>query len=643
MKKVVIGILALFIAIASVCFFIKSSINNKIETKVAELNANGFFVTYEKQDVFLKTKGSGKIQVAYPTKAIDYLLSQKEQSELKKSFEQISNIFDKQDKDKILEGLTFEYDFTLHNLNSKLDLNLHLTQLSNIAMYELGLQETKATASANSLQELLKSKAIKINIDENGNYKLEDISVLFEDVIFTIRGLSGNSDKVNIPLLKLTQGSNSLNSNLAFEGLNLYYKEAQDKSIDSKLDIANIEFSDDMLSSNLKNLNISSYSILEGELLRGDTKISMDEFVHKNKSSENTIEDGLPNINLKNSSIEFAFDKLPYSKYEELVNLTMEQDTQIENEEFNKKFKELLDEVSKSAMTLNSKGEANSYVVADNKYFEKLKYSANLELNKEIASIKEIQNLNDLLSVLKVTIDLDTASAQTLTNLSKESLVEDKQVVFVDTQDANFKRLDIELKDKSLFINNKKLLGKEELDIFKKDFNSSYTQDEIDEVNNLSYSYELINKDLLRINFKYKTALNTLSSGGISISFPQLKDDSSIKAFSSKTFDELTFYKKDENIYSGLLEENVKAEYLMVEGWDENWSDINLEKEFTLDIDIGVFEDDVLEINLRAYSTDAQKENYELVPTQAQSYTKDQQTYPVRIADIDLYEIKSKD
>ena len=642
MKKVVIGILALFIAIASGCFFIKSSINNKIESKINELNANGFFVTYEKENVFLKTKGSGKIQVAYPTKAIEYLLSQKEESELKKSFEQISNIFDEQDKEKILEGLTFEYEFTLHNLNSKLNLNLYLTQLSNITMYELGLEETKATASLNSLQELLKNKAIKINIDEKRNYKLDDFSMLLGDVIFTLRGLNGSDNKLNIPLLKLTQGSNSLNSNLSFENLNLFYNEASNKSIDSKLDIGNIEFSDDMASSNLKNLNISSYSVLEAELLKGDTKISIDEFVYKNKDSENLIEDGLSNINLKRTSIEFAFDKLPYNKYQELLNLTMEQDTQLENEEFNKRFKELLDEVSKSAMTLNSKGEANSYEIADNKYFEKLKYSANFELNKEIATIKEIENLNDLISVLKVTIDLDTASAQNITNLSKENLAEDKQVIFVDTQDANFKRFEIELKDKSLFANNKKLLGKEELDIFKKDSSNFYTQDEIDEVSNLSYSYELINKDLLRVNFKYKTALESLSSGGISVSLPQLKDNSSIKSFSSKTFDELTFYKKDDNIYSGLLEENVKADYLMIEGWDEKWSDINVEKEFSIDIDLSLFEEDILEINLRGYSTDAQKENYELVPTQAQSYTKDQQAYPVRIADIDLQEIKNQ-
>lgn len=44
----------------------------------------------------------------------------------------------------------------------------------------------------------------------------------------------------------------------------------------------------------------------------------------------------------------------------------------------------------------------------------------------------------------------------------------------------------------------------------------------------------MIDKNTLRVNFKYKTSLDSLSSGGIAVSFPQLVDDKSIKTKTSK-------------------------------------------------------------------------------------------------------------
>lgn len=133
--------------------------------------------------------------------------------------------------------------------------------------------------------------------------------------------------------------------------------------------------------------------------------------------------------------------------------------------------------------------------------------------------------------------------------------------------------------------------------------------------------------------------LDSLSSGGIAVSFPQLVDDKSIKAKTSKNFAKLDVYKKGDTMFSGLLNKNVVAEYLMIEGFDENWTDTTIEKEFSLDIDVSNM-NDFLEINLRGYSTAADKVNYELLPTQDYSSTQDQQSYYIKIADIDLQTLK---
>ena len=81
------------------------------------------------------------------------------------------------------------------------------------------------------------------------------------------------------------------------------------------------------------------------------------------------------------------------------------------------------------------------------------------------------------------------------------------------------------------------------------------------------------------------------------------------------------------------------AEASWNQGFDENWTDTTIEKEFSLDIDVSNM-NDFLEINLRGYSTAADKVNYELLPTQDYSSTQDQQSYYIKIADIDLQTLK---
>jgi len=150
----------------------------------------------------------------------------------------------------------------------------------------------------------------------------------------------------------------------------------------------------------------------------------------------------------------------------------------------------------------------------------------------------------------------------------------------------------------------------------------------------------MLDKNTLRIDFKYESSLDKINSGGISVSFPQLKDEISIKDKKSKNFKSLDVYKAGDDLYSGILNKNVKASYLIVEGFDENWTDTKVVKEFSLDIDVTKL-DDVLEINLRGYSSNIEGE-YELVPTEKSSQTQDQQSYYIKIADVDLQEEKAK-
>lgn len=635
MKKVILGVVILFIIIATVCFAFKFTINSKIEAKIDELNKNGFVVKNEQSSKNFKTKGIGQIEIIYPDKVASYLFNQIEDEELKKSLEKQYSLLDRSTKEKLFDGVTFDYDFTINNLTSKLNLNVYLSKLSTKTAYKLAQTYSyySSTQDKNWLDTLLKDKKLHLNIDENGNYKLANIDLVIPNQgFFTIRGLNGKKNMINIPLVKMSDiyEDSYTKGNLIIDNINIDYDFNKNKK-SSKLTIENLEFLDYKDSVKMKNLVIDSNSLKDELNISTKSKISFDEFILEKidayllKNSEVA--------NLKRTSFDITFDKIPFKEYEQLMD-----SLSADKKDFLKEYVNFLKALSKNGISISSSGEALDYTISNNKYFNTLKYNLSLSLNKNIPSIENMKSLKDIFEVAKFTVDMDKEFA---TNSAKKLSKESAELAFVDTQDANIKRFEGELKSDGIYLNNIKVFDEKELEFPVNDFSSFDANTNLN--TSVTHSYELINENLLRVKFEYLPNMEVISSGGLAVSFPQLKDASKIKAHKTDSFEKIDYYVAGTEIYSGMLGKNVTAQYLMIEGWDKNWNDPSIKKEFSLDIDISELKDNYLEINLRGGAlneVDSTKKSSEIAPDENQSYTKDQQSYPVNIADIDLYNIK---
>lgn len=641
MKKIVLGVVAVIAVIVAVCFFIRSSANSKIEAKIEELKANGFSVTYNKKNIPLKIEADGKIEVVDSVKAVNYLIKIQDEGELKKSLKRIEKFIDSTFKDstfmeEALKGTNFDYDFNLTLLTSKLDLNLYLTRFSNELMKTLGTEDE----SEKGIAFMLKNRDFHINIDENSNYKIKDINYVDSIGTMNFQGMSGDKKNFNIDLIKIINKQKE-NFTLSFEGIKSFYEEKSDKDMDSKLNIENISVINSNFNFNMKALETISAQKVVNDLLEANTKIAFNSLSFKSVDNLNT--------NIENSFVELSFNNIPFTKYEEFLDsyyLIFQNKDNIEN--FSKKTQEFLQDILKAGIGMKLNGNSKSLKALNKEWFKELDLKSNFSINKNLSPMK-IESLNDVFEAVGIELKVDNESAQ---SIYKDLGLQQSNINLVDSEDKKFKVFKAELKDDGVYVNGALTVPKALLKLPKNDFKESYTDDleaeaddeypEVIEDDTKIYSdYKMIDKDTLRVNFKYKTSLPTISSGGIAISFPQLTDDSLIKAKDSKNFSKLDIFKKGDTLYSGLLDKNVIGEYLMVEGFDENWSDINIEKEFSLDIDVSKM-DDFLEMNLRGYSTAADKVSYELLPTVQISNTVDQQKYNVKIEDIDLKKEKAK-
>lgn len=629
MKKIIVlGVVVLIIA--SVCFGLRSSINSKIESKIQELNKNGFVVKHEQSFENFNTKGNGQIEVIYPQKVVSYLINKIEDENLRKSLEKQFSLFDRISLDEFLEGVTFDYDYTINSFSSTLDLNIYLTKISTKATYNISQTYAYSTNPQEKywLESLLKDKKIHLNLDENGNFKLADLNfVVPNEGFFTLREISGNKTSTKIGLFKVSDiySDTYTKSNFIVDNIIMNYDLNQNKK-SSKISVENIEYKSYENKFRTKNIVIDSNSLQDELNISGNSKFSFDEVVVE--KLDTITYKNMKMADLKKTSFEIAFDKIPFKKYEEMINsLNLENNT-----DFMKQYDEFIKALSSNGISITSKGEANNYNISDKTYFDTLKYDLSLSLNKNIPAIQDVKSINDIFSVAKFTFDMDNKSALELT---KELNKKDSLITLIDTSDNNLKRLEAELKPDGIYVNGVKVVEEKDLQLSSFDSNDEYQQNI-----SVSHTYELIDKNTLRVNFKYKSNMEVISSGGISVSFPQLKDASKIKSYKTNSFKKIDYYPAGKEIYSGMLEKNIKTEYLMVEGWDDNWSDPLVEKEFSLDIDIKDLKNSYLEINLRAGALnekDATKKYSEIVPNETQSYTKDQQSYPVNIADIDLF------
>lgn len=631
MKKIFLGLAIVIIVIGAICLGLRSTVNSKIQSKVEELNKNGFLVSHEHSFDHYQTIGKGKIEIIYPDKVASYLFSKIEDEDTKKSLEKQYNLLDRATKDRVFEGVTFDYNFVMNNISSKLDLDLYLTNLSQRTMYKL--EQTYSYApQTNWLKPLLENKKIHLNIDENKNFKLDDINITIpNDSFITIRGVHGTQNNINVALLKIadvyddsyTKGS-LLIDNLAFD----YSSQKEKKS--SKLDIENLEFMDYTNVVSIKNLILDSQSLQDKDNISGNSKISFDE-LNIVKDNKLYLTSSSKNIGLNKTSLDIAFDKIPYKKYEEMLS-------SISDKDFLQKYDDFMKAVSQNGFQMTINGASNNFKIDENKYFNTLKFNSTFKMNQKFDSMNNIKSIKDIFEVVKATLDIDADSVKSLS-----SLLKDEEFKAIDIEN-NQKRFEIELKDDGLYFNSKKFLDQKDLE-----FSSLNTlgSSVLAENGKVVSSYELIDKNLLRVTFKYTTKLENVTAGGLAVSFPQLKDASKIKAHNTKSFDKIDYYKGGQEIYSGMLGKNVKAEYLMVEGWDKNWTDTKQEKEFSLDIDISELKKDYsyLEINLRGGSLNenvatTSPKYSEIVPNESQSFTTDQQSYPVNIADIYLLDLK---
>lgn len=631
MKKIFLGLAIVIIVIGAICLGLRSTVNSKIQSKVEELNKNGFLVSHEHSFDHYQTIGKGKIEIIYPDKVASYLFSKIEDEDTKKSLEKQYNLLDRATKDRVFEGVTFDYNFVMNNISSKLDLDLYLTNLSQRTMYKL--EQTYSYApQTNWLKPLLENKKIHLNIDENKNFKLDDINITIpNDSFITIRGVHGTQNNINVALLKIadvyddsyTKGS-LLIDNLAFD----YSSQKEKKS--SKLDIENLEFMDYTNVVSIKNLILDSQSLQDKDNISGNSKISFDE-LNIVKDNKLYLTNSSKNIGLNKTSLDIAFDKIPYKKYEEMLS-------SISDKDFLQKYDDFMKAVSQNGFQITINGVSNNFKIDENKYFNTLKFNSTFKMNQKFDSMNNIKSIKDIFEVVKATLDIDADSVKSLS-----SLLKDEEFKAIDIEN-NQKRFEIELKDDGLYFNSKKFLDQKDLE-----FSSLNTlgNSVLAENGKVVSSYELIDKNLLRVTFKYTTKLENVTAGGLAVSFPQLKDASKIKAHNTKSFDKIDYYKGGQEIYSGMLGKNVKAEYLMVEGWDKSWTDTKQEKEFSLDIDISELKKDYsyLEINLRGGSLNenvatTSPKYSEIVPNESQSFTTDQQSYPVNIADIYLLDLK---
>ncbi|MDX4060581.1 hypothetical protein Q6A89_08655 [Aliarcobacter skirrowii] len=642
MKKLSIYVALIFLAVVLLFFIVRNSIENRVDAKVKELNQNGFFVNINKNIGFLSFEAKGKIEIAYPYKTMVYTINQMSDGELKKQFQDYLELLPKDEIDVFVEGLTFDYDIVSNGFGTKYDLNLYLTKLPIRYMQHqnyFGLANTLPT----NMMQMLNNKEIRINIDQDGNFKLDDLTLTLKNSgLLNIRGVNGDKKTLNIPLFKVEKAyyGGYIDERLIIENMNFsYFENKKSSKIDSKIFIENFTHKRYETILEFKNLRLDSYSKYLNDDLQIKSDLSIDTLSKKRYNFDFTKV--LNNyFELKDSSFVIEFENLPYKEYLDFSasTLTIDYNKALEKQD------EFFDLLYQSAFMISLEGNSNDLSFMNDKYYETLKFDAKIKPT----NFTNFSTLNDIFSIFKVDLEIDSKSAQKFSQaIFKDFIQED--IVFEDTNQDNIKKLAIELKEDGLYINGNLLINSDKL-IVQNSYNSNNQYNSLghqDYLYNTSsklyHTYELISPNLLRVNFKYKTSLkNDLKNGGITVSFPQILDGSRVKAINSKTFKDIKTYQAGDDILGTTLNtKDIKAQYLQIDAFDDKWSNIDEEKEFSVDFDISGLTFSTLEINLRAYSNSKDLKS-ELVPTKTESFTKDQQNYYIKIADIYIYDLITK-
>lgn len=603
MKKIILPIVIVLGIVLSVLFGFQIKIDKVINSKIAELNENGFIVKHSQTTNYLKTKAMGELEVIYPDKVASYIFKNMENNEFKNSIESQYNLLNANEKELFFEGIKLDYDFVLGNFNGKFNTNIYLTNLSKKTMYNL----TQDAQNQNNqwLLEFLKNKKLQLSINENNEYKIADIDTLIPNEAFiTIRDIKGVGSNIAISYLKISNADGNRKDLFQMNNLNIeYFKDANNEN--SKITVKNINFEDETNNFYLSNLTLNSKYQKDDVNIATKGEISFDEIVVKNSNQEVA--------NLKKSSLSVDVSKLPIKKIEEITNYLE-----------NKKFDEYIKSLFESGLAIDFKGEASNYVINNLKMLNILKFNSNVQLNKNF-SVTNVPNIENLLETIKLNIDLDVDAATNLKSFLTAQL--GTEVAFVDAEN-DLKRFEVVLNGDEVFINNKKVFNKKDL----KPTVGNISQ------GGLFYEYKMLENNQLQLDIKYFPNMTSISSGGVSVSFPQLLDKTRIIKYTTESFELINFYKAGSEIWNGGLEKNIFSKYLLVEGWDDNWSDSSKFKDLSLIIDVKGL--DTLKVNLRAGSlndVDLSQKDSEIVPEEGEL---DQQDYPIKFIEIPLAKVK---
>ena len=594
MKKLLIGFVVLIVA-GAIFFTINRSVDKAVNLKIEELNQNGFSITQNNSNLPMKIRKDGEIQVIDAIKALDFIVKNIEESQAKELFVEFLNIFDSQSKQLALEGTKFDYDFSLNIFTKEMKADLYLKELSVVLQNELENSEDEASKE---LLSILKQKAIHLKVDDKMNFTLDDIAFSNSGSLISLRGINGDKNSLNIALFKII-GAN--NESFVLEDMKSYYKEIE-KNIDTKFSVSNLSLDSEFVKMSIKNILFDGSSKNINDKVSTKDKISFDEF-------------------------SFSLDNLPYKQYKELMKVIDSEDEDI----FSKAFDSFFEELVKSDVKVSSSGVSSSFSQNSEKIFEKLRYEANLSLNKNMKPAL-VSGLNDIFEKIDIKIDLDKVSADKLILPLKESL----GLNYKDIANDDLKRFEISLKD-GIYINDIKLLEEKDLKFTQQESDFEYYDDE-----NLTTSYDMIGENLLKITFGYKSSLNENSQKGLVVSFPQLKDKSRVVSTILGDLKEINVYEPNSELFTINPYESIKNSFLAIEAYDDTLSENSL-KEFSIILNIKDFQAEILEINFRAYSIGSTDPNgtinYEIVPKIGTSFTKDEQQYPVKISDIELSEV----
>lgn len=451
---------------------------------------------------------------------------------------------------------------------------------------------------------------------------LDDIAFSNSGSLISLRGINGDKNSLNIALFKII-GAN--NESFVLEDMKSYYKEIE-KNIDTKFSVSNLSLESEFVKMGIKNILFDGSSKNINDKVSTKDKISFDEFSFTSNDVQSLI-NGSNIINVKNSEFSFSLDNLPYKQYKELMKVIDSEDEDI----FSKAFDSFFEELVKSDVKVSSSGVSSSFSQNSEKIFEKLRYEANLSLNKNMKPAL-VSGLNDIFEKIDIKIDLDKVSADKLILPLKESL----GLNYKDIANDDLKRFEISLKD-GIYINDIKLLEEKDLKFTQQESDFEYYDDE-----NLTTSYDMIGENLLKITFGYKSSLNENSQKGLVVSFPQLKDKSRVVSTILGDLKEINVYEPNSELFTINPYESIKNSFLAIEAYDDTLSENSL-KEFSIILNIKDFQAEILEINFRAYSIGSTDPNgtinYEIVPKIGTSFTKDEQQYPVKISDIELSEV----